>query len=103
MIPLSQAWANFNGYLAIGIFFAYFVLDILSVYYTLYVMRFRSIASANIVVALYLISAFGVINYVGNYLYIVPVALGAWLGTYATVEWEKRKDGIGERHRKVGM
>ncbi len=103
MISFSQAWASFNIYLAVGIFLAYFVLDILSVYYTLFVTRYRPIASANIVVALYLISAFGVINYVNNYLYIIPVALGAWLGTYVSVEWEKRKDGVGKRHRKPGI
>ena len=103
MIPLSQAWASFNMYLAIGIFVAYVVVDILYVYYTLYVTRLRAMAAANTSVAIYLIAIFGVLNYVNNYLYTVPIAIGAWVGTYVTVEWEKRKDGIGKRRRKMGM
>lgn len=103
MVSFSQAWVNFNGYLAVGLFVAYVVVDILYVYYTLYVTRLQSVAAAHTSVAIYLIAIFGVINYVNNYLYVIPISIGAWLGTYATVEWEKRRDGIGKRHRKPGM
>lgn len=103
MASLSQAWASFNIYLAVGIFVAYVVVDILYVYYTLYVTRLRSLAAANTSVAIYLIAIFGVLNYVNNYLYAVPIAIGAWVGTYVTVEWEKRRDGIGKRYRRPGM
>lgn len=94
MMSLSQAWANFSGYVALGIFFAYVAIDILYVYYTLYVTRLRAVAAANTSLLIYLIAAVGVINYVGNYLYIIPIALGSWVGTYITVYWEKKKDGI---------
>lgn len=103
MMSFSQAWMGFNIYVAIGIFVAYFVIDILYVYYTLYVTHLRAVAAANTSFLIYLIAAIGVINYVSDYLYIIPLVAGAWLGTYVTVEWEKRKSGVGKRHRKPGM
>ncbi len=36
--------------------------------------------------------AFGVVNYVGNFLYVVPLALGSWIGTYLVVRREEIKD-----------
>lgn len=93
-MTFAEAWSYFNPFLALDIFFAYVVVDILYVYYTLYVTRLRPVAAANISVTIYLIAIFGVINYVSNYLYVIPISIGAWAGTYVTVEWERRKDGI---------
>lgn len=101
MESIVAAWNEFDVLLALGIFAAYFILDILYVYYTLAVTRLRSIAAANTSLLIYLIAAFGVINYVGNFLYIVPMAMGAWFGTFATVYWEKRKDGGHKRIKKI--
>ena len=100
MASLIDAWVEFDLLLAVGIFAAYFVLDILYVYYTLAVTRLQSIAAANTSLLIYLIAAFGVINYVGNYLYIVPMAMGVWLGTFVTVYWEKKKNGTHRRIKK---
>lgn len=36
--------------------------------------------------------AFGVINYVGNFLYVIPLALGSFVGTYIVVAREREKD-----------
>lgn len=99
MEPFTQAWAQFDLLLAAGIFLAYVVIDVLYVYYTLYVTRLRPISAANMSILIYLIAAFGVINYVGNYLYIIPMAMGSWVGTFATVYREKKKDG--SEHQRV--
>ena len=32
--------------------------------------------------------AFGVLNYVQYYLYVLPLALGSWIGTYIVVKWK---------------
>lgn len=101
MMTLGQAWSHFNPLIAMGIFVAYVVIDILYVYYTLYVTRLRAVAAANTSLLIYLIAAIGVINYVGNYLYIIPIVIGAWVGTYATVYWEKKKDGAHARPKKI--
>ncbi len=94
MMTFAEAWAHFNPLLALGIFLAYIVVDVLYVYYTLYVTRLRPVAAANTSVIIYLIAIFGIINYVQNYLYVMPISIGAWIGTYMTVEGERRKDGI---------
>ncbi|WP_293006703.1 hypothetical protein [Nitrosomonas sp.] len=37
-----------------------------------------------------LVTAFAVTNYVENKIYIVAAFIGAYVGTYVTIEWKKR-------------
>lgn len=39
-------------------------------------------------VSIYVISIFGVISYINNYWYVIPVLLGAIIGTYGGVRWK---------------
>src|ERR1700691_6569028 len=39
----------------------------------------------------YLLSAFAVINYTGNPVYVVFAALGSWVGAYLSVSWLNRE------------
>lgn len=82
---------DFDFILAAGIFVAYAVIDALYAYYTLAVTRRRTFSSATSGLVIHFLLAFGVINYVGNYLYVIPLALGSWVETYAIVKQESMK------------
>jgi hypothetical protein len=40
---------------------------------------------------MHFILALGVLSYVQNYLYIIPLALGSWVGTFLVVNREQKK------------
>ena len=77
--------------LALAIFLAYFLIDALYAYYTLAVVGREAFKSASIGAFMHFLLAFGVINYVQNFLYIIPLAAGSWLGTYFAVKRVKIK------------
>ena len=87
---LSEAWANFNILLAIGLFVLYTIVEALDSSLTIAVTRHESVRSANLTLILYIILGIEVLAFVSNYLYTVPIALGAWLGTYWQIEREKK-------------
>lgn len=55
------------------------------------VVKLNPFKSASFGAIMYTISAFGVVNYVQNWLYIFPILLGSWIGTYITIKYEKYK------------
>ena len=77
---------NFNPLLAIGIFVAYILVDDMYAYYTLAVVNRKPITSATVGSLMHFLIAFGILSYVQNYLYIIPLALGSWVGTYLVVK-----------------
>lgn len=70
----------------LGLFVAYLFVDALYVLYTKAVVKQRPIYAANVGTLMYFMSAYGIINYTHNWLYILPIAAGSWLGTYLTVK-----------------
>ena len=87
---LAINWQDFSWLTAIFIFLAYFVLDTMYVKYTLAVVEKRPLAAANFGSLMYVLMAFGIFNYTHNFLYVIPVGLGSWLGTYVVVMYEKK-------------
>lgn len=83
---LTLSWHSFNFSLALVIFLAYFFIDALYAYYTMTVVKREALKSASAGALMHFLLAFGVINYVQNYLYIVPIAIGSFLGTYLIVK-----------------
>ena len=75
------------------VFIAYMLIDAMYAYYTLAVTRKRPVISASVGAMMHFLIAFGVLNYVENYLYVVPLALGSWCGTYIVVRRDL-KSGI---------
>jgi len=55
-------------------------------YYTIAVMKKKPLTAASIGASMHFLIAFGVLNYVQNYLYVIPLALGSWIGTYLVVQ-----------------
>ncbi len=88
---ISQAH-NINPYLAIIIFLAYVLIDGMYAYYTIAVTKRKPVVSATVGSLMHFLIAFGVLNYVQNYLYLIPLALGSWVGTYIVVKSDLKKN-----------
>lgn len=86
---LISAWTRFDLSIAFSMLLAYAIIDALYANYTLSVTRLNPISAATIGSIIHFLLAFGVLNYVQNYLYIIPLAIGSWLGTYYAVRREK--------------
>jgi uncharacterized membrane protein YfcA len=68
------------------IFFAYILIDGMYAYYTQAIVKKRAFVSATTGALMHFLIAFGVLNYVQNFLYVIPLALGSWIGTYLVVK-----------------
>jgi hypothetical protein len=75
----------------LGVLVATGVTDAAYVFFNAAVVARRRIAAANWSMIWYLLSAFAVIKYTENALYVLFAALGSWLGAYASVTWLVRK------------
>lgn len=87
---LFDNWQGFNFTTAFFIFVAYFLVDALYALYTLSVVNLKPVVSATIGALMYFLLAVGIINYVNNYLYLIPLAVGSWLGTFVVVFVKKK-------------
>ena len=90
---LRSHWQTFDFGTAVIIVIIYAVMDILFAYYTYGVVEKRPFRAANTGTLIYVLSAIGVTRYVDNYLYIIPLAIGGWLGTYFVV-YSKTKGAL---------
>jgi hypothetical protein len=77
---------NFSWTTAVIIFVAYFIFDVLYAQYTINVTRGDAFRAANYGTLVYVVSAFGIINYVENYLYLIPMMIGGWIGAYISIK-----------------
>lgn len=82
--------SDFSAITAAIIFVTYVAVDILYAWYIICVEQRRPLLAAAISAVLYSLLAFGVITYSKNPIYLVPLASGAFVGTYVTVGWQKR-------------
>ena len=87
----SEAIDSFNIFIAIGLFILYTLVEALDSSLTLAITKHQSLKAANTTLVLYIILGIEVLAFVSNYLYTIPIALGAWLGTYLLLEREKKK------------
>lgn len=79
---------------ALGVFVVYVILDMLYGWYTLAVARGRVLTAANTSAIIYSLGAVGLISVTSNWLYLIPLALGAWLGTYIVVKRDVDKQEL---------
>lgn len=87
---LSEAINNFNPLLALGLFVLYCAVEALDSSLTFSITQHKSLRAANTTLILYIILGIEVLAFVSNYLYTIPIALGAWLGTFMLIEREKK-------------
>jgi hypothetical protein len=82
---LLSHWSTFKVATAVIVFIVYVVVDGMYAYYTLAVTEKKAFKSATTGALMHFLIAFGVLSYVENYLYVVPLVLGSWAGTYVVV------------------
>ncbi|GJE15955.1 hypothetical protein [Methylobacterium marchantiae] len=81
--------------IAAGVVLATAVTDAAYVFFNAAVGARQRIRAANWSAIWYLLSAFAVISYTQNALYVVFAALGSWLGAFASVTWLIRRADAG--------
>ena len=75
----------------IFLFITYFIFDLLYVKYVLSVSKLNAIQAANLSALLYLLTAYGTIEFVTNILNIIPIIVASWFGTYLAIWYEGKK------------
>jgi len=90
-MDILSHWQSFDFKIAGSIFVAYLLIDAMYAYYTITVTKKKPVASASIGAIMHFLIAFGVLNYVQNYLYVIPLAIGSWFGTYLVVRYDLKK------------
>jgi hypothetical protein len=71
------------------LFLTYVIIDMLYAYYVVCVTKKLAVRAASCSMVIYSLLAFGVVSYSQNIWYLIPLASGAWLGTFLTVRFIK--------------
>lgn len=79
--------ADFSWLTAATIFGTYVLIDMLYAWYVLCVGARKAVTAACLTAVIYSLLAYGVVSYSKNILYLIPLASGAFLGTYLTVRF----------------
>lgn len=90
-MDIATHWQSFEFKVAGVIFIAYFLIDAMYAYYTLAVVDKKPLVAASVGATMHSLIAFGVLNYVQNYLYIIPIVFGSWFGTFYVVKRDSKK------------
>lgn len=91
MEKIYVLYTNFNWFVAVLVLISYVVIDGLYAKYTLEVVSLKPFVSATIGSFMHILLVFGVLSYTENWLYIFPLIIGSWIGTYFVVKSEKNK------------
>ncbi len=89
MQNIVNAIEIFNPLIALLILILYAITDALYAKYTLDVTNHNEYKAATVGAVIHFFIAFGVINYTQNWLYIFPLAIGSWIGTFIIVRKER--------------
>lgn len=81
-----------NPLIAAGVMASTATTDAVYVLFNSAVSARRRIAAASWSSIWYLLSAFAVISYTGNAVYVLFAAAGSWLGAFGAVTWLNRTD-----------
>lgn len=69
------------------LFVIYFAFDLCYALYIKSVQDVKPLRAANLSVLLFLLTAYGTIEYVNNFINIIPIIFGAWTGSFLTLKW----------------
>jgi hypothetical protein len=83
---------HLNPITAAGVTASTGLTDAVYVLFTSAVSTRRRVTAANWSAIWYMLSAFAVISYTGNPIYVVFAALGSWMGAFGAVTWLNRTD-----------
>lgn len=82
---------EFNWLGAVGLFFASAALEAIFALYTFAVTKHKALQASTWSLISYGLLAVGILNFINNKWYVIPLALGAFGGTYAVVKWESMR------------
>ena len=88
-----------NPLIAVGVLASTAATDAAYVFFNAAVTDRRRVWAANWSAIWYLLSAFAVISYTENAVYVLFAASGSWLGAFASVTWLRRGEGAGAATR----
>ena len=83
--------ASIDLWIALGVIAATALTDAVCVMFTSSVVHRKDLAAANWSSLSYMLSAFAVISFTNNWIYVVFAALGSWIGAYATMKYLRRR------------
>lgn len=78
---------DFNWLTAALVFIVYVIFDILYAVYIICVSKQQAFFASLTGAMLYSLGAVGVMNYTHNALYLIPLSMGAFVGTYIAVKY----------------
>lgn len=76
----------------IGLFFAYFFLDIIYILNVQAISKRNAFMVANTSVLLFFLGVWGTVSYIDNLINLVPIVVGSYLGSYLSVKKWRKKD-----------
>lgn len=82
---------EFNWLGAVGLFFVSASLDAIVTLTTVAITKHKAAEAASWSLLSYLLMALGILNFIHNRWYVIPLALGAFCGTYIVVAREAKK------------
>ncbi len=81
---------DINWLIVLGLFFGYALVDGMYAYYTIAVIKKQALAAASISFVMHFILAAGVFAYTKQFAYVIPLALGSFVGTYFVTRFQKK-------------
>ena len=91
---ITLSLEGFNILTALILIGVYIVIDGLYAHYTIQISKRRPVAAATTSGLMHFLMAVGVLNYVHNFLYVIPLAIGSWIGTYLVVRHHHTKESV---------
>lgn len=89
MENISTHWQTFDIKIALIVLVVYVLIDGMYALYTQSITKKKPVTAASVGALMHFLIAFGVLNYVQNFLYVIPLAIGSWVGTYFVVARDK--------------
>lgn len=77
-----------DPWITFAIFAAYFITDMLYACYVRWVSNGSAVKAAFCTVAISLLMSMGIMQCIDNPLYLIPLSMGAWLGTYVAIKFK---------------
>src|SRR5436309_1466182 len=93
----SASMHHISPFIALAVILSTATTDAVYVLFTSAVSAHRRIPAANWSSLWYVLSAFAVISYTNNAVYVVFAALGSWLGAFCAVSYLRQRDPAATR------
>ncbi|MCS4088549.1 hypothetical protein [Rhizobium sp. BK176] len=88
-LPVLEILATIKPLTALAIMASVIVSDGLHALYTEAIGRGRDAAAATVGAAIYVFTAFAVVQYTQNNAYLAFVVIGSWIGTYGSLKVQR--------------